>query len=56
MDNKMVEREHMRKAEVGFLNEHVLDPRKRKIVYLTDGLGDMGRGAQNVCWLGLSCG
>ena len=39
MDGKMVERdweERMRKAEVGFLNQCVWDPRKGEIVYLTE--------------------
>ena len=39
MDGKMVEQgweERMRKAEVGFLNQRVWDPRKGEIVYLTE--------------------
>ena len=39
MDGRTVERdweERMRKAEVGFLNQRVWDPRKKEIVYLTE--------------------
>ena len=36
MDSKMVDRERMKKAEVGFRNEHVLEPQKGEIVYLTE--------------------
>ena len=49
--SSFADRERMRKAEGGFLNEHVLDPRKRDRLFDGDGLGDMGRGVQKVCWL-----